>query len=209
MNSIGRNSLKLGSVLIFIGKLQMFWFVVVFRYFIIGGIFPAIAAVHACLFDVYRKGEIIVEELSYSEFLIKTKENFKQSNIVGYLSIVILIFLYIDLRISYVFIQNNYITLIIYSLIFIFLGTFLYLIPSVVRYNLNILESFEQAFFLLLASPIYTIAMLLGMLLAVVLGLYIPVLVLVPSILILFSNNWFSYQAMLKLEKANENNEAN
>ena len=203
MSKLALGSIRFGECLIFTGKLQLYWFLVVFRYFICGGIYPATAAVIHYLIKSYE-GNQEAHQLNWKNFLRTAQINLKQSNQVGFLSGFIGIFLYVDLRIALVFTRNIYVTGCLGVLLLLFIGTFLYLIPSIVRYRLTLKDSFRQAFFLLLVNIPNTIVMLIGMGIAIVASFYIPLLVLVPVPLFLLVNSWFAYQGMRKLEKANE-----
>jgi uncharacterized membrane protein YesL len=205
MSKLAVSSMKVGEVIIFTCKLQLFWFAVVFRYFIIAGIFPATAAVIDFLFQAFSADKPDSEKtpLTLSAFCTSAKENFRRSNQVGYLSFAILFFLYADMRIAYVLARNVYVTVCLTALMVVIGSSFLYLIPAIVRYELSLKNSFRQAFFLVLANIPNTIAMMLGMVLSLLIGFYIPVLVLIPVPLFLLANAWFSYQGMIKIEKAN------
>lgn len=203
MIKVASGSTKIGEYIIFLAKLQLFWFGIVFRYFIVGGIFPATAAVIDFLFQSFNPKER-KKDFNYKAFKQSAQENFKRANQVGYISILALIILGLDLRIAIVFLKNVYLNVCLATLLVIFVGTFLYLIPAIVRYELSLKDAFRQAFFLLLANILNTIAMILGMAIALLISFYIPVLVLVPVPVFLLSNAWFSYQAMLKIEKRNE-----
>ena len=203
MSKLATGSMKVGEIIVFIGKLQLFWFAVLFRYLIIGGIYPASAAVIDFLFQSFKTPDERMP-LTFGTFQRSAKENFKRANQVGYLSLGILLFLYIDLRIAFILLRNVYVTVCLGAILVLLAASFLYLIPAIVRYELSLKDSFRQAFFLVLANIPNTIAMLIGMLLALIIGFFIPVLVLVPVPLFLLANAWFSYQGMIKLEKANQ-----
>lgn len=202
MNKLALSSMKIGDILIFVGKLQIFWFAIFFRYIIFAGLYPATAAVIHFLFKSFEDSTIM-HKMNFHDFLAIAKDNFKRANQVGYLSGLILFFLFADLRLAFVFAHNIYVTVCLAALMTIFAGSFLYLIPVIVRYNLTLLNAFRQAFFLLLANLVNTLAMLIGMTIALIIGFFIPVLVLIPVPLFLLANAWFSYLAMTKLEKAN------
>ncbi|MDR0300475.1 MAG: DUF624 domain-containing protein [Streptococcaceae bacterium] len=204
MSKLAMGSIKIGETLIFIGKLQLFWFAILFRYLIVAGIYPATAAVIDFFFQSFKEPSEKAKVLSFQTFRESARENFRRSNQVGYIALLVLLFLYMDLRIAIVFTRNIYISVCLGALLFIIATSFLYLIPAIVRYQLSLKNSFRQAFFLLLANIPNTIAMLIGMSLAGVFSFFIPVLALIPVPLFLLANAWFSYQSMRKLERANE-----
>ncbi|MDR2833617.1 MAG: DUF624 domain-containing protein [Streptococcaceae bacterium] len=182
-------------------KLQFFWFYTFIRYFFLFGFFPATAAVIEQFIQKFQQKN---EPLTLENFLEKTQKNFKQANQVGFLSIFILLVLLIDLQITRVIIKNLYLEVLILTIIAVTLGTFLYLLPVIVRYDISLKNSFKQSFFLLLSNIKNTIAMLLGMTLALLLSVSIPVLIFVPVPLFLLSISWFAYLSMRKIEKANQ-----
>ncbi|GAB2026948.1 YesL family protein [Lactovum odontotermitis] len=211
MPKLATGSMRIGEIIIFVGKLQLLWFAILFRYLVIGGIFPATAAVIDFLSQSFKDSSDgdgssngKKKLLTYRNFQTSAKENFKRANQVGYIALAVLAFLYVDLRLAIVFTKNVYVTVCLAALLVIIAASFLYLIPAIVRYELSLKDSFRQAFFLLLANIPNTIAMLIGMALAGVAGFFIPVLVLLPVPLFLLANAWFSYQGMRKLERANE-----
>ncbi|MDR0298812.1 MAG: DUF624 domain-containing protein [Streptococcaceae bacterium] len=204
MSKLATGNMRVGEIIIFIGKLQLFWFIILFRYLIIAGVFPATTAVIDLFFRTFEENNVNSKKLSFSIFKASAMENFKRSNQVGYLGLAALLFLYADFRLALVFTHNVYVTVCLGALLVILASSFLYLIPAIVRYDLSVKNSFRQAFFLLLANIPNTIAMVIGMGLAGLIGFFIPVLVLVPVPLFLLANAWFSYQSMIKLEKANE-----
>ena len=195
-------SYSFGELLINFLKLQFFWFFFCLRGFLLLGIFPACATVIKSFFYFFEHREFPV--YFYQWFLAEYRQNFKQTNQLGFIQLFICGLLWFDLRISERFIQNNFIHFGLILLFVLTLLTAIYLFPTFLRYNLSFLQYFKQAFFLVISSLVESAAIILGVFVAVVIATFFPVLIIAASIpLILFPLSWFSFQAMQKIERNN------
>ncbi|MGM9903000.1 hypothetical protein A5844_001718 [Enterococcus sp. 10A9_DIV0425] len=200
MDNLTLKSIKLGERLLFIFKLQLFWLIATFRYFVVAGIFPATTVVIEKLHQVFQQSEGI-NDLTRQNFLKETKAYLKQANQVGYLALLIFIIFFLDLHISAQLIQDHYLHYPLLVLFAVVAVSFLYLFPCLARYELTVINSFKQAFFLVLSNITNTIAMILGIGLVLILLILLPFFIIMPIPLFLLPVAWFSYQAMIKLEK--------
>lgn len=203
MENLTNKSIRIGEGLLFIAKLQWFWFVSVVRLGILLGIFPSIAAVYYYLFQSFSRFEAS-SELGLKCFLNKSKEYFKGANILGTAVTVVFLIIYIDWRISIIFLQDSLFTFFLLGLTLIFGIASIYLFPCFVRYEMALKDYYRQAFFLMLCNLANSVAIVLGVLLVVLLMMGWPFFSLFPVPLLLLPVAWFSYQAMLRLEKKNQ-----
>lgn len=140
------------------------------------GFFPATVA----MFSVVRKWIMGEKDSPIVEtFWGYYKSDFKQANILGYLLVVIGLFLYIDLKFFQAEINPGYgvISLVFLSLLFWFCVILLYIFPLYVHYDFPIFHYIKHAIILSLARPLQTMAMLVGVIVVYLLFQYIPGLV--------------------------------
>lgn len=113
----------------------------------------------------------------------------------------LLLFLWLELRISSTFIQNS---LIHFFLLLLFISALLislYLLPVYLRYDLTLLHYFKQAVILMVISVPQTIAMILGILVTTIILTFLPILLVIGFVpFFLFPNSWFSFQAIQRSE---------
>jgi uncharacterized membrane protein YesL len=194
-------SFTLGTFLLELVKLQIFWIVFSLRYFIILGIFPATKAVIAFYFQKFKEKEN-ARVLRYDYFCSLAKSDFRISNILGWPLAAIYLFLLADLFINRTYLNNIFIQIAVIILMILDLGTYLFIFPVLIRYRLKTLQYFRQAFFMFLSSPIETIAIVAGIFLCTLIATFLPILLIVILVpMYLLPNAWFAYQAMLKREK--------
>ncbi|SJZ63812.1 Uncharacterized membrane protein YesL [Pilibacter termitis] len=203
MNDIASKSLRAGEYIIFALKLQVFCVVAMVRFGIVFGIFPALAAAFERFFAVFGDKEE-VDFLKLSDVVNDAKKHFKKANIIGFLSFAIMLVLAIDIRINGKIIQNTYVHICLIVLLLLCLCVNFYLFPSLVRYSLTVKDTFKQAFFLVLCSVPQTIAIFIGLAIASYLSVLFPLLALLPIPVFFFSIAYFSFQAMKRLERMNE-----
>lgn len=167
---------------------------------ILFGFFPSIAST----FNVLYKW-MVTKEYDFSirdEFKTFYKENFWETNKLGWLMLGVGGFLGIDLFISSNFIQSVYIHTFLAVLFFVYLAIYCYLFPVFARYDLlRIRDYVKQASLIGLTSVTQTVAILLA---AVVMGyvfFYVPFLLLFFGIpFMLGPICWFAVQGMLRVE---------
>lgn len=202
MNHVVLGSVRLGEAIIFAIKLQLFWFVAVFRYGVIFGVFPATAAAYECYFEIFKERENI-SLLTLNQVLKKTKAHVKKANQVGFISLSLFLLLMLDLRITGKLIHNTYVHVILIALLVLFLAVNLYLFPVLIRYDLKVKDIFKQSFFLILCSVPNTLASLFSLAISMYLSILFPLLGLLPVPIFILSVAHFSYQALIRLEEAN------
>lgn len=192
-------SYSIGEWLILLLKLQGLWVFFTLKGALIFGIFPATATIIQ-LYQHYFSGEALPNEL-YGWFTKTFKKNFLPINTVSFLHLFLLLILWVDLRISSRFLQNN---LIHFFLIFLFICALfisLYLLPVAIYYRLSYFNYLKQACLLMLVSIPQTIAILLGTFCVTLLATFLPILIFTGLIpLLLYPLSWFTYQAIVTVE---------
>lgn len=179
--------------------LQLFWILYSVKGLLVLGIFPAtFAAVQV----IYKWFENMEFDFSIHEtFKASYNEGFKRANIVGYISLLVVAILYVDLRISNVFIQSIFLHTMLLFFSFAVLSVGLYLFTVMSRYEYSVKHIFKQSFFVALATPINTLAAGVALILAVALlsnFLFLAVFFGVP--IILMPIVWFTYSGILAAE---------
>ncbi|MCM2677965.1 YesL family protein [Alkalicoccobacillus plakortidis] len=138
----------------------------------------------------------------YKTFLSAYKTQFKKSNALGFVLVLVALFLYMDLQISQDIIQSFYFHALILIISFLCSITAIYLFPIFVRYNLTFFSYFKQSLFIALARPMETIAILVSFVLLYFVFSFVPVLfVFAGSSLIATPMVWFAYRACLHVEE--------
>ncbi|MBM7094974.1 DUF624 domain-containing protein [Bacillus sp. H-16] len=157
--------------------LNLLWFLFTLSGLILLGFFPATAALFAVLRRLIMEDE---DQDIFKLFFINFKAEFVKSNLIGYLFLIVGIFLYIDLRVLQT-LDNNLLQLTLASITFVisvvYLLMLLYIFPIFVHFNFKFWEYPKRALILAIARPFQTIFMITG--LAVVLFLYINFMVLI------------------------------
>lgn len=200
MENLTRGSIRFGEIILFIVKLQLFWFASVIRYGIVTGIFPSTATVINYLFKSFKDIDDVTT-IKLRDFLKNSREHFKPANILGFISFFMGAILYLDWRISLVFLNNWFFQIVLFLFSMIAVTTLIYVLPCYVRYEMPINNYFKQAFYLMLCNIPSSFAIFLGSILITIIFLALPVFALAPVPLMLLPMSWFSYQAMLRLEK--------
>jgi uncharacterized membrane protein YesL len=201
-NSLFSFHYSLGTILIFLIKLNFFWFLFSLRGGIILGVFPATSSVINLLIHSFETREIPTE--LYNSFKLNYVTTFKEINLLGYSYLFALVIFYIDVRIAGQILNNPFIHGFLLSLLFLFFLTGLHLFPCFTRYDLSFFNYFKQSFFIMISNIIETIAIIIGLLLTIVITTFLPILVVVSIISFsLLPISWFSLQAMKKIEIAN------
>lgn len=163
------------------------------------GFMPATAAV----FAVNRKwinGETDIPLFSY--FLQIYKSSWKTANLIGFCFLMFSIFLYIDFRVSQVFIGSIFFHVLLLFISTVSFITFVYFFPVCVHYDLKPFQYLRQALLLSLAQPLYLLGILLWIFVSYIISHYIPVLYLFMGITITsFPIMWLSMFTFRKVEK--------
>ncbi|OQO88546.1 hypothetical protein BH739_02740 [Enterococcus casseliflavus] len=198
-NGLYHVSYQVGEWLLHCLKLQFLWFYWVLRYGIFLGIFPATATIIQAFFDSFQKKGRPAALKPW--FRTVVKKNFRRANQLGAMQVGLLLFLWLELRISGTFIQNS---LLHFFLLLLFISALLislYLLPVYLRYDLPLLHYFKQAVILMVISVPQTIAMILGILVTTIILTFLPILLVIGFVpFFLFPNSWFSFQAIQRSE---------
>ncbi|MBO1511180.1 YesL family protein [Metabacillus bambusae] len=138
------------------------------------GIFPATAA----MFTVIRKWMLKEQVSVFHTFKKSYRKEFTDANILGWLLLLIGIFIYIDF--VFLTVMNGIIfTILLFVLIsvtFIYLSIVLYIFPVFVHFKLKKLEYVKYAFIISLSYPHHTILMLLGTIVLIAVFITFPML---------------------------------
>ncbi|MDQ0257057.1 putative membrane protein YesL [Evansella vedderi] len=144
---------------------------------IIVGIFPATAA----LFAVLR--ELIMEDADtpvFKLFWSKFKAEFIQSNILGYIVILVGVVLYVDLRVLHQ-LDSGLLQLTLASITvvigFAYLLILLYIFPVFVHFNLKLWQYPKHALILAIGRPFHTITLFAGIAIIILIYLAVPALI--------------------------------
>lgn len=168
---------------------------------IIFGLFPTISS----LMHIFYKW-IVHQEYDLSipkEFKEFYQKSFWESNKLGWLLTFIGSALWIDLYISYHFIQSMIIHSLLLILFIIFLIASAYLFPVYARFSFSKISDFlKQAFFISLSSFIQSLAIIVALIVMSYIFYSIPFIGLFFGIPILFGSiAWFAFQGILRAEK--------
>lgn len=179
--------------------LQLFWIIYSVKGLIVLGIFPAtFAAVQV----IYKWFESMEFDFSIHEtFQDAYRDSYKQANIVGYISLLVVAILYVDLRVSNVFIQSIFLHTMLLFFSFAVLSVGMYLFTVMSRYEYSVKNVFKQSFFVALATPINTLAAGVALVLSVALlsnYLFLAIFFGVP--ILLMPIVWFTYSGLLAAE---------
>ena len=198
LKGIIKGSYNIGEKIIEGCKYQLLFFLYLLRGGIIFGLFPSIAAVFQSLYTQIRDKQT----LSAKEFSLYYKKHFKISNQLGFTSLSVLLFLWIDLRISAIYIQQPILHFFLLCLFIFILGASLYLFSALTRYELSYFQYLQRAFLLFFCNLIETIAILFGLYLSSIVLALFPALFFIAAVPIYgLPIVWFGLQAMEKAEK--------
>lgn len=198
LKGIIKGSYVIGEIVIQAMKYQIFFFLFVLRGGILFGLFPSIAAVSQGIYQ-----QIIEEEsISLKKFSTHYKQYFKIGNQLGYTVCGVLVFLWIDLRISATYIQLPILHYFLLFLFILFMGGSLYIFPSLCRYELTYRQYIQRSGLLVFCNLIETIAIIFGLYLSTILMAFFPILLVVASVALYgFPIVWFGIQAMKRAER--------
>lgn len=198
LRGIIKLSYTVGQVLIQGALYQLYFLLYTLRGGIILGVFPSLAAVFQSLYNQIRHGENFNKETFHTYY----QEYFKIGNKLGYTYLVILSFLWFDLRVSGTFIHSTILHFILLIFFVFVLGTSLYIFPALCRYELTYKQYLQRSIILFLSNVIGTIAMLVGVFVATFLVTVFPILLFIATVPIyVFPLIWFGIQGMEKAER--------
>lgn len=168
---------------------------------IIFGLFPTISS----LMHIFYKW-IVHQDYDLSipkEFKTFYHDSFWESNKIGWLLTFTGSVLWIDLYISYHYIQSVIIHSILLILFILFLIVSAYLFPIYVRFSFSKLKDYlKQAFFISLSSFIQSLAIIVSLIVMSYIFYSILFIMLFFGIPILFGSiAWFAFQGILRAEK--------
>lgn len=128
---------------------------------VVGGIFPSTTAI----FSVMRKWVLGETDIPvFKTFWQTYKTTFLKSNILGYMILLFGLILYIDIRIfnesSNTFINLLAVPAVGVTLIFIL--TSFYIFPTLVHYEVKLLQVIKNSFLIMIINPLPNIIMLIG-----------------------------------------------
>lgn len=140
---------------------------------VIFGIFPATTA----LFTIIKKW--IKKEYDFAifkTFWVAYRDDFKKSNIVGFILLTIGVFLYFDFKILNLY-ENQLLKIIQILLVGIsifYIVTVTYIFPVLVHYKASALLSIKNAFLVGMLAPLTTLSIVLSTIIIAYLSLYLP-----------------------------------
>lgn len=183
--------------------LQIYWILYSLKGFIIAGIFPAFGAVATVIYKIFQEKEINFD--LKIEFKKAYESYFKKSNRIGYVLLLIFVFLYIDLRISQEFIQSFLLHNLLLLLVLIALSISVYTFTVMIRYDYDFKNIIKQSFYVSLSVPTFTLAAIIGLILMGYFMISVPFVFYFFGIpLLLFPVIWFTYTGCLKAEERRE-----
>lgn len=192
--------IKLGSWIYNFFMLQALWVLYSLKGVVVLGVFPATISVSQVLYRSFKEENLNFS--IFSEFKDAYNTNFKRSNQVGYIYLLIYLFLYVDLRISNVFIQSIILHTILILLLLIVIALSLYSFIVIIRYELSLKDIFKQSFFVALSVPTHTIAAIVGLVLIIRFIIKFNLFLVFFGIpLLLLPVIWFTYTGCLKAEE--------
>ncbi|THE10839.1 DUF624 domain-containing protein [Bacillus timonensis] len=170
---------------------------------VILGIFPATAS----MYTVIRKWMNNEEVSVFRVFSETYRKEFMQSNIIGWILLLMGLILWLD----FMFLGNmqgifyNILTFILLPITFIYLSVLFFIFPVFVHFQLNKSEYFKYAFIISLSYPHYTLLMIIGSIILLVLFITFPLLFPLLSgstigLLNMLVSKWiFKKRALLKV----------
>jgi uncharacterized membrane protein YesL len=166
INLIGEWTARLAYV-------NLLWLLFSLAGLIIFGIVPATVA----MFSIIQKWFMCEQVPVFQTFSETYRKEFVQSNLVGWLLLLVGFFLYIDL----IFITSlegtlfTVLTFVLITISFFYISVILYFFPIYVHYQLNKFEYIKYAFIMSLSYPHLTCLMLLGLFIVSIILLAFPV----------------------------------
>lgn len=160
--------------------LNILWITFSLAGLIVGGFFPATAA----MFTVSRKWLQGEKDIPLTKTFINAfKKSFLQINMIGFLLLLIGLVLYVDYR----FFQGSenlilsFLTFPILLALFIYFIVTLFIFPVYVHYQFSTIQYIKHAFIMALGRPLYSIMMIVGSYFVYLAVSILPVLLLFAS----------------------------
>ncbi|WP_346208058.1 DUF624 domain-containing protein [Caldifermentibacillus hisashii] len=144
--------------------------------------FPATIAMYTVVRE-WITGKTDIKVLN--KFFETFKSEFKNSNVLGYILLLVGSILFLDLKIINMM-ENQLLLMLFTALILVFIMALSYIFPIYVHFDIPLLKVFKYSFIISLSRPLYTCLMLFGALGTVF------VILLHDLSLILFSGSLFS-----------------
>ena len=171
--------IRVGTLAFNLVLLNILWILFSFLGLFIVGFFPATAALFAVLKQMIMEDEDIAV---FKLFLKKFKSEFLMSNLIGYITLIFGVILYIDIRVLQQ-LDSGFLQLALASatvvISFVYLLTLLYIFPIFVHFDMKLWQYPKHALILAVAKPFHTIFLLVLLALVVMLYMIIPALIFV------------------------------
>ncbi|GEN55588.1 hypothetical protein GCM10012290_00870 [Halolactibacillus alkaliphilus] len=197
MNGFMQKFYEIGSWLSNVMFIHFMWLGLTFLGVGVLGVFPA---TFAAARTVYRMIQGESEKIHISMWQ-EYKRRFVKANILGYTWVLIGFTLFVDFRISEVFIQWSLVHFFLILISSIALASFLIFMTVFVRYELTGWQYFKQSLYIAIVQPMETIAVLISAVLIFYLFMFLPVLTAFFGItLVLYPILWFGHRACTAIE---------
>ena len=190
----------IGNLMVFGIKLQFYFLYRVFLGGIIFGIFPGFLFIYRVINSCFEEKMISHLDLKVESQRLEKVEILKV-NISGFLVLLLLWILGINLQVSRFLIESPVLRFLTVLSLMLILNTSLYILPILSKYELPVKQYFFQSFLLGIISILDSIAIILGMSIAFAIGFVIAPLGFFAGIpLIFIPYVWFSRASINRLE---------
>ncbi len=171
--------IRVGTLAFNLVLLNILWILFSFLGLFIVGFFPATAALFAVLKQMIMEDEDIAV---FKLFFKKFKSEFVMSNLIGYITLIFGVVLYVDIRVLQQ-LDSGFLQLALASatvvISIVYLLTLLYIFPIFVHFDMKLWQYPKHALILAIAKPFHTIFLLVLLALVVMLYMIIPALIFV------------------------------
>ena len=171
--------IRVGTLAFNLVLLNILWILFSFLGLFIVGFFPATAALFAVLKQMIMEDEDIAV---FKLFFKKFKSEFVMSNLIGYITLIFGVVLYLDIRVLQQ-LDSGFLQLALASatvvISIVYLLTLLYIFPIFVHFDMKLWQYPKHALILAIAKPFHTIFLLVLLALVVMLYMIIPALIFV------------------------------
>ena len=168
---------------------------------VVFGVFPALFGVFKIITTCMNEKDI---HHVYLQKELKTfdKQEFMKMNLIGYLLACLIYILVVNLQISRYYVQIRALHWFILFVLMLTISIALYIVALFTKYDLPLRQYFIQSFLCSIIGIFETIAIAIGVSLAIGVGLVIPPVSFFLGIpLIIFPHAWFSRATIARLEK--------
>lgn len=199
LNGFFKWAYGIGDWLAKVMYLHILWVIFTLLGLVVFGITPATTSLFSVIHKWFDESfDIPIFKTFYTTY----KANFLKTNGIGFILIGLGLFLYADFNISKQLIESFFVHFILLIVIFLYFVTVLYIFTVHARYKLRLLYYFKQSFFIALARPMETIAMIISLILLFYLFRFLPVLLFFAgSSIIAYPITWFAYRACVQIEE--------